>query len=40
MGDDKNKSGRIEFLDGLRGVAIVMVVGIHATEYSGLSSET
>lgn len=40
MDGDKNKNGRIQFLDGLRGVAIVMVVGIHATEYSGLSSET
>src|SRR5215467_5890109 len=40
MSGFENDSRRIMFLDALRGIAIIMVVGIHATAYSGLDTET
>jgi peptidoglycan/LPS O-acetylase OafA/YrhL len=37
MSDVRDLSKRLLFLDGLRGIAIFMVVAIHAAEYSNLS---
>lgn len=40
MSDQETGARRIHFLDALRGVAIVMVVAVHAMEYSWLTDQT